>query len=40
MICLRFDDKTGALKRRFEFMGFNKTYSKENGNLDPFIVEK
>ena len=36
----RFDDKTGALKRRFEFMGFNKTYSKENGNLDPFIVEK
>ena len=36
----RFDDSTKAIKRRLYIVPFENKYSEENGNLDPYIVEK
>ncbi|PGH20976.1 hypothetical protein RN96_07855 [Fusobacterium polymorphum] len=36
----RFDDSTKAIKRRLYIVAFENKYSEENGNLDPYIVEK
>lgn len=36
----RFDDSTKAIKRRLCILPFENTYSEENGNINPHIVEQ